>query len=184
MDSLRQVRTIAAQPALARFKPAEWRPGIQFQTDTELANLAGEIATTIFHPVGTARMGNATTILIGRGRSPRLRVRGVDGPARSRRQHHADHHQRQHQRPYPGDCRESGAMDRGGGVGESLGGGGRIRTSVLIRGQIYSLLPLTTRPPLLRAPAAIFRSGVGARECGLRGSMTRRQLGRTHRRAR
>jgi choline dehydrogenase len=77
VDSLRQVRTIAAQPALARFKPAEWRPGIQFQTDAELANLAGEIATTIFHPVGTARMGkddDPSAVV-----DPRLRVRGIDG---------------------------------------------------------------------------------------------------------
>ena len=77
VDSLRQVRKIAAQPALARFKPAEWRPGAEFQTDAELASLAGEIATTIFHPVGTARMGcddDPSAVV-----DPRLRVRGIDG---------------------------------------------------------------------------------------------------------
>ena len=56
-DSLRVTRRIAAQPALARYKPEEWKPGAQYQTDDELARLAGDIATTIFHPVGTAKMG-------------------------------------------------------------------------------------------------------------------------------
>ncbi|MFM7802582.1 MAG: GMC family oxidoreductase, partial [Limnohabitans sp.] len=56
-DSLRLTRRIAAQPALERYAPEEWKPGRQFQTDDELARLAGDIGTTIFHPVGTARMG-------------------------------------------------------------------------------------------------------------------------------
>jgi choline dehydrogenase len=56
-DSLRVTRRIVAQPALARYKPEEWKPGVQFQTDEELARLAGDIATTIFHPVGTTKMG-------------------------------------------------------------------------------------------------------------------------------
>ncbi|WPB56388.1 GMC family oxidoreductase [Xylophilus sp. GOD-11R] len=56
-DSLRLTRRIAAQPALARFKPQEYKPGVQYQSDEELARLAGDIATTIFHPVGTAAMG-------------------------------------------------------------------------------------------------------------------------------
>ncbi len=56
-DSLRVTRRIAAQPALAPYQPEEWKPGTQFQTDDELARLAGDIGTTIFHPVGTARMG-------------------------------------------------------------------------------------------------------------------------------
>ena len=56
-DSLRVTRRIASQPALAKYQPEEWKPGVQFQTDEELARLAGDIATTIFHPVGTARMG-------------------------------------------------------------------------------------------------------------------------------
>jgi choline dehydrogenase len=56
-DSLRVTRRIAAQPALAPYQPEEWKPGTQFQTDDDLARLAGDIGTTIFHPVGTARMG-------------------------------------------------------------------------------------------------------------------------------
>jgi choline dehydrogenase len=58
-DSLRITRQIVAQPALAKYQPQEWKPGVQFQTDDELAKLAGDIATTIFHPVGTAKMGKA-----------------------------------------------------------------------------------------------------------------------------
>ena len=56
-DSLRVTRRIAAQPALAPYQPQEWKPGVQFQSDEDLARLAGDIATTIFHPVGTTRMG-------------------------------------------------------------------------------------------------------------------------------
>ncbi|MEJ8825470.1 GMC family oxidoreductase N-terminal domain-containing protein [Variovorax humicola] len=58
-DSLRVTRNIVAQPALARYKPQEWKPGLQYQSDDELARLAGDIATTIFHPVGTTKMGAA-----------------------------------------------------------------------------------------------------------------------------
>lgn len=56
-DSLRQVREIVNQSALAQYQPEEYKPGIQYQTDEELAKLAGDIATTIFHPVGTCKMG-------------------------------------------------------------------------------------------------------------------------------
>ncbi len=76
-ESLRVTRRIVAQPALAPYRPAEWKPGIQFQTDDDLVRLAGDIATTIFHPVGTTKMG--------RGDDPmavvdsRLAVRDVAG---------------------------------------------------------------------------------------------------------
>jgi choline dehydrogenase len=56
-DSLRLTRHIVAQPALARYRPEEVKPGVQYQSDAELARLAGDIATTIFHPVGTTAMG-------------------------------------------------------------------------------------------------------------------------------
>ena len=56
-DSLRVTRRIMAQPAMARFQPEEFKPGVQYQTDEELARLAGDIASTIFHPVGTTKMG-------------------------------------------------------------------------------------------------------------------------------
>jgi choline dehydrogenase len=56
-DSLRVTRRIAAQPALAKYEPIEYKPGPQYETDEDLARLAGDIATTIFHPVGTTAMG-------------------------------------------------------------------------------------------------------------------------------
>ena len=74
-ESLRVTRRIAAQPALAKYRPEEWRPGTQYQSDDELARLAGEIATTIFHPVGTTKMGrddDPMAVL-----DSKLQVRGV-----------------------------------------------------------------------------------------------------------
>jgi len=76
-DSLRVTRHIVAQPALASYHPEEWKPGVQFQTDADLAKLAGDIATTIFHPVGTTKMGrldDPMTVV-----DSRLRVRGAHG---------------------------------------------------------------------------------------------------------
>jgi choline dehydrogenase len=76
-DSLRVTRRIASQPALAKYRPEEWKPGPQYQTDEELARLAGDIATTIFHPVGTTKMGAADDPMAVL--DSRLRVRGVRG---------------------------------------------------------------------------------------------------------
>jgi len=76
-DSLRVTRRIVAQPALAKYGPQEWKPGLQYQSDEELARLAGDIATTIFHPVGTTKMGrddDPMAVL-----DSRLRVRGIGG---------------------------------------------------------------------------------------------------------
>ncbi len=76
-DSLRVTRRIVAQPALAPFKPEEFKPGPQYQSDDELARLAGDIASTIFHPVGTTKMGRADddTAVV----DSHLRVRGIAG---------------------------------------------------------------------------------------------------------
>ena len=75
--SLRLTRRIVAMPALAKYAPKEVKPGVQFQTDAELAQLAGDIGTTIFHPVGTAKMGPANDPLAVV--DARLRVHGVHG---------------------------------------------------------------------------------------------------------
>jgi choline dehydrogenase len=72
---LRFTRRIMAAKALARFAPQEWKPGPELTTDAELARAAGDIGTTIYHPVGTCRMGNDTGAVV----DDRLRVRGVDG---------------------------------------------------------------------------------------------------------
>ncbi len=76
-DSLRLARNIVAQPALGRFQPEEFKPGVEYQSDDELARLAGDIATTIFHPVGTARMGRSSDPMAVV--DPQLRVIGIDG---------------------------------------------------------------------------------------------------------
>ncbi len=58
-DALRLTRRIVAQRPLQAYAPEEFRPGPQFASDEELARAAGDIGTTIFHPVGTAKMGPA-----------------------------------------------------------------------------------------------------------------------------
>ena len=59
-QAIRKTREIVAQPALAKFKPEEFRPGPGFQSEEELIRAAGDVGTTIFHPVGTAKMGIET----------------------------------------------------------------------------------------------------------------------------
>jgi len=76
-ESLRVTRRIVAQPALARYQPREIKPGPQFESDAELAKLAGDIGTTIFHPVGTAKMGPAADPMAVV--DAHLRVHGVEG---------------------------------------------------------------------------------------------------------
>ncbi|MEN3371609.1 GMC family oxidoreductase N-terminal domain-containing protein [Dechloromonas sp. ZS-1] len=76
-QALRLTRRIASQPALAPFKPVEHLPGPQFTTDEQLAHAAGNVGTTIFHPVGTCKMGrsddqNAVT-------DSELRLQGMTG---------------------------------------------------------------------------------------------------------
>jgi choline dehydrogenase len=76
-NSLRLTRRIVEQPALAPYQPKEVKPGVEFQTDAELWKLAGDIGTTIFHPVGTAKMGpaNDPSAVV----DAHLRVHGVRG---------------------------------------------------------------------------------------------------------
>jgi choline dehydrogenase len=76
-DSLRVTRRIVGQPALAQYQPQEWKPGTQFESDEDLARLAGDIATTIFHPVGTTRMGRDDDPMAVV--DSQLRVRGIAG---------------------------------------------------------------------------------------------------------
>ncbi|KPQ05799.1 MAG: oxidoreductase [Rhodobacteraceae bacterium HLUCCA12] len=73
--AIRLTRRIMAAEPLARYHPEEFRPGPDPRTDEELAQAAGQIGTTIFHPVGTARMGCDPHAVVG----PDLRVHGVEG---------------------------------------------------------------------------------------------------------
>ncbi|MDP1654894.1 MAG: GMC family oxidoreductase N-terminal domain-containing protein [Hylemonella sp.] len=76
-DSLRVTRRIVAQPALAKYQPEEFKPGTQYQSDEDLARLAGDIGSTIFHPVGTTRMGRSDDPMAVL--DAQLRVRGIQG---------------------------------------------------------------------------------------------------------
>jgi choline dehydrogenase len=76
-DSLSLTRRIVAAPALQKYGPEEFMPGTKFQTEEELAFAAGNIGTTIFHPVGTCKMGkdNDSMSVV----DSELRVKGVKG---------------------------------------------------------------------------------------------------------
>jgi len=73
--ALRLTRDVVAQPALAAYQPREYLPGAAAQTDEELVRAAGDIGTTIFHPVGTCAMGAAADP--DAVTDAQLRVRGI-----------------------------------------------------------------------------------------------------------
>ncbi|MGZ5067245.1 MAG: GMC family oxidoreductase [Usitatibacter sp.] len=73
--SMRITRRIMAAAALSRYTPEEWRPGPAARTDAELVKAAGDLGTTIFHPVGTCRMGRDPKAVV----DDRLRVHGIEG---------------------------------------------------------------------------------------------------------
>jgi choline dehydrogenase len=75
IQGLNIVRQIAAQPALARYIINEYLPGEGVQSDDELLDFARRTGVTIFHPVGTCKMGNDTASVVDRY----LRVHGVEG---------------------------------------------------------------------------------------------------------
>jgi choline dehydrogenase len=75
VEAIRLTRRIVSQPAMAQFSPEEFKPGPSIQSDDDLARAAGDIATTIFHPVGTAKMGDDAMSVV----DDRLRVHGLQG---------------------------------------------------------------------------------------------------------
>lgn len=74
-DSIRLTRKIMSAPSMARHAPEEYLPGAKLESDEDLAKAAGSIGTTIFHPVGTCRMGTDDASVV----DGRLRVRGIAG---------------------------------------------------------------------------------------------------------
>ena len=74
-DALRLTRRIVAQQALERYRPEEFRPGPDIDLDEDLATAAGDISTTIFHPVGTCKMGSDDRAVV----DDQLRVHGLEG---------------------------------------------------------------------------------------------------------
>ena len=75
LDSMRFTRRIMAAKALAKYEPKELMPGSSIESDAELRHAAGDLGTTIFHPVGTCKMGHDDLAVV----DDRLRVRGVLG---------------------------------------------------------------------------------------------------------
>ncbi|MDE3120233.1 MAG: choline dehydrogenase, partial [Paracoccaceae bacterium] len=73
--AIRLTRRIMEQEPMAKYRPEEFKPGPQAQDDHHLAEAAGRIGTTIFHPVGTVRMGTDDGAVV----SPDLRLRGIEG---------------------------------------------------------------------------------------------------------
>jgi choline dehydrogenase-like flavoprotein len=73
--SMRITRRIMAARALSRYSPQEWRPGAEVEEDGALVKAAGDLGTTIFHPVGTCMMGSGAEAVV----DDRLRVRGIEG---------------------------------------------------------------------------------------------------------
>ena len=73
-DSIKLARKIISQPGMKKYNPVEYAPGAKFQTDDELEKVAGDIGTTIFHPVGTCAMGIQNDSVT----KPNLKVNGVE----------------------------------------------------------------------------------------------------------
>ncbi|MDC0399835.1 GMC oxidoreductase, partial [Alphaproteobacteria bacterium] len=76
-DAIKLTRKIVSSPAMKKFEPEEFKPGIEFASDDDLAREAGNIGTTIFHPVGTCKMGPSSDNMAVV--DERLKVHGIQG---------------------------------------------------------------------------------------------------------
>ncbi|AUH32020.1 GMC family oxidoreductase [Paracoccus tegillarcae] len=74
-DSIRHARRLMATHRMADFSPAEILPGAALKSQSDLERAAGDVGTTIFHPVGTTKMGTDDMAVV----DPRLRLRGLAG---------------------------------------------------------------------------------------------------------
>jgi choline dehydrogenase len=75
VDSIRMTRQIMKAKALEKYRPEEFLPGLDIDSDEQLYRAAGELGTTIFHPVGTCRMGRDSLAVV----DERLKVRDMAG---------------------------------------------------------------------------------------------------------
>ena len=75
VDGIKVARRIAEAPALKPHIESEYVPGAQFQSDQELLDAARQYSQTIYHPVGTCKMGNDDMAVV----DERLRVHGIEG---------------------------------------------------------------------------------------------------------
>ncbi|MDJ0957395.1 MAG: GMC family oxidoreductase N-terminal domain-containing protein [Arenicellales bacterium] len=73
-DAMRFNRRIMNSNALAKYRPEEWKPGVQVQSDADLVHAAGDLGTTVFHPVGTCKMGHDELAVV----DDQLRVQGIN----------------------------------------------------------------------------------------------------------
>ena len=113
VDAIKLARRISAQPAVTALHATEFLPGAQITTDVQLARAAGDIGTTIFHPVGTAKMGLAIdpmTVV-----DARLRVYGIKNlrVAGGGCLYHAHDYVGLHQFAHINDCRKSRCLHFG-----------------------------------------------------------------------
>ena len=74
-DAMRLTRRICAAGALEPYAPEEYRPGPSVQSEADLVQAAGDLGTTIFHPIGTCKMGDDPMAVV----DDRLRLRGMTG---------------------------------------------------------------------------------------------------------
>ena len=75
VDSIRHARKLMATDTMAKFNPNEIKPGLAYESDAEVLEAAGDVATTIFHPIGTAKMGDDALAVV----SDTLEVHGLEG---------------------------------------------------------------------------------------------------------
>ncbi|MEL0112946.1 MAG: GMC family oxidoreductase N-terminal domain-containing protein [Rickettsiales bacterium] len=74
-QAVRYTRNIVGQAALAKYRPQEFKPGLELETQEDLVKAAGDISSTIFHPIGTCKMGDDPMAVV----DGRLRVHGLRG---------------------------------------------------------------------------------------------------------
>ncbi len=74
VNAIHYTRRIMKAKALARYQPEEYKPGLDYKTDISLRSAASDIGSTIFHPVGTCKMGQDDMAVV----DERLRLRGIE----------------------------------------------------------------------------------------------------------